>query len=236
MKSRQATLDGSIRVFAGVDPSAETDDGLEVFRSALAQGADGLSVTVWLTADGVAVVNDEGRVGPRLRRRRIGTVRRSELPSTVCSFDELCALGSATTALSVDFGDPDAFEPVVANARDVGGAAEERLWLRHAEVDVLTEWRHATAANLLQTARLRSMKQSPEQCVALLRERGIDGLSLHHEEWNGGVVAIAHRFERYAFGWGLEHEREMAKVLNSGVDGIYGRQVGRMVAVASQFT
>ncbi len=241
MKPRQTTLDGSIRIFAGPSPSDEpsTDhdatDRLEGFRAALARGANGLVATIWSTADGHAVMHDNGRVGSRLRRRRISSVNRSELPNDVCSFDELYGLTGPTTDVSVDLGDTTVFEQVISVTRAAGDGAEERLWIRHPDLQTLAEWRRSTSARLMLSAQIRTMKQSPEQCVATLRERGIDGLSLRHDEWNGGLVALTHRFERYAFGWGLEYDREVAKVVNTGIDGILGSDVSRMVAVAAQF-
>src|SRR5882672_12730752 len=53
------------------------ENTLESFRLALRLGATGLESDVWLTSDGVAVLDHDGVVGNRLRRRPIASVTRS---------------------------------------------------------------------------------------------------------------------------------------------------------------
>ncbi len=58
---------------------------------------------------------------------------------------------------------------------------------------------------------------------------------MFHQDWTGGTVALAHRFELLTVGWGAEHERELAKLVDAGIDAVASRQVERMVAVVSQY-
>ena len=129
----------------------------------------------------------------------------------------------------------DALEPIVNAARHIGNGAEERLWFRHSELEVLTEWRRDTAAKLVLGARLKA-GESQERLANQLRERGIDALSLSHREWSGGLVTLLHRFDRYTLATDLVHEREMAKLLDIGIDAISSAHVDRMIAVSAQFT
>ncbi len=56
--------------------------------SASVWGVTGLESDVWLTADGVAVLDHEGVVGGSLRRRSIGSIDRTARPDHVPSLAE----------------------------------------------------------------------------------------------------------------------------------------------------
>src|SRR5687768_14179847 len=59
------------------------ENTLDAFTLALRLGATGLESDVWLTADGEAVLDHDGLVGGRVRRRRIAGARRAELPAHI---------------------------------------------------------------------------------------------------------------------------------------------------------
>ena len=236
VKPRLDSLDGSVLTFAIRGASARAaENTIEAFRLAIELGASGIASEAWPTADGDAVLHRDARVGPRFRRRRIDQVARDQLPTHLCSVEDLYEVLDPSSSVSIDLQDPVAFDPVVAAARNAGGETERRLWLSHPELETLTALRRRTAARLVLSSSLRSLGTGPERCAAELRERGIDGLRLHHSEWHGGLVALLHRFERYALGWGPEHEREMAKLVNAGIDAVASSRIDRMTAVMAQF-
>ena len=236
MTPRLRSLDGTVLAFAHRGARAHAPENtLAAFELAVEMGATGLESDVWLTADGVAVLDHDGVVGPRLRRRPIARVDQADLPNHIPTLSELYGLVGTDRPLSLDVKDPAAFDVVVATARGVGGGAEEHLWLCSDDVDHLTAWRHRTSARLVNSTRLGRIGHSPEQRAALLRERGIDGLNLPHREWNGGLVTLLHRFERYALAWGLIHDRELAAVIDAGIDGVYSDHVDRMMQIVGAF-
>ena len=55
---------------------------IESFALALTLGATGLESDVWLTADGIPVLDHDGVVRIGRRRRSVRDVRRSSSPST----------------------------------------------------------------------------------------------------------------------------------------------------------
>ncbi|MGI9613392.1 MAG: glycerophosphodiester phosphodiesterase [Acidimicrobiales bacterium] len=236
MKPRISAQDGKTRLFAHRGASATAKENtIGAFVLALELGADGLASEAWLTADGQAVLDRDGRVGGRFRRRRFGALDRASIPDHVPSIDDIYDVCVESTNLLLDIHDPDAMAPIVDAARNVGKGAEDRLWLRHDELEVLTEWRRDTAAKLVLRARLNA-GESQERLANRLRERGVDALSLSHREWSGGLVTLLHRFDRYALATDLVHEREMAKLLDIGIDAISSPHVDRMIAVGAQFT
>jgi len=54
-------------------------------------------------------------------------------------------------------------------------------------------------------------------------------LNLHHSDWTGGLIAMVHRFELFAFGWDAQFERILDGLLDSGIDGVYSDHVDLMM-------
>jgi glycerophosphoryl diester phosphodiesterase len=202
------------------------ENTLEAFRLAAKLGATGLESDVWVTADGVAVLDHDGVLGGFLRRTRISSVERSRLPSHIPSLEELYA-EIDDLELSLDVKDDVAFDAVVAAARAAG--ALERLWLCHPKLDVLQGWRSRTeGARLVHSTFLGHMPGGPERHAAQLASAGIDVVNLHHSEWTGGLAALFHRFQLLAFGWDAQQERVLHELLDLGIDAVYSDHVDRM--------
>ncbi len=206
------------------------ENTLESFTLALKLGATGLESDVWLTADGVAVLDHDGVVKGGLRRRRIASVPRSALPSHVPALADLYAECGTSFELSLDVYDPDAFEAVVDVARAAGDGAPERLWLCHTEWELLARWRSEWAdVRLVNSTRRDDLRLGPERRAAQLSEAGIDAVNLHHSDWTGGLTTLFHRFGRLAFGWDAQHERIVRALARMGIDAVYSDHVDRLV-------
>ncbi len=205
------------------------ENTLDAFRLAVRLGASGLESDVWLTADGQAVLDHDGVVGGRLRRRPISAVARDDLPGHVPTLAELYEAVGPDLELSLDVKDPAAAAEVIATARDAG--AEERLWLCHPDWELVASWRELSpTVKLVESTRLKRLEGSPELHVARSAEAGIDVINMHHTDWNGGLIAMVHRFEVLAFGWDAQHERILDGLLDAGIDAVYSDHVDRMVA------
>ncbi len=213
------------------------ENTLEAFQLALRLGAAGLESDVWLTADGEAVLDHDGVVGSRLRRRPIGGVARRDLPAHIPTLEELYASTGTNYDLSLDVKDPAAVARVVAVARAAGGDAPSRLWLCHPDWQQLVEWREPFHdVRLVDSTWLKSMKDGPERRAAQLGAAGIDAVNMHRSERNGGMTTLFHRFDRLAFGWDCQLERHLDELLDAGIDAVYSDHVDRMVdAVARAF-
>jgi glycerophosphoryl diester phosphodiesterase len=204
------------------------ENTLDAFRLAVRLGATGLESDVWLTNDGHAVLDHDGVVGGRLRRRPISQVDRADLPEHIPTLAELYDAVGPDLELSLDVKDPTAAAEVVATARDAG--AESRLWLCHPDGELVAGWRELSpTVKLVESTRLKRFQGSPELHVARSAAAGIDAVNLHHTDWSGGLVAMVHRFELLAFGWDAQHERILDGLLDAGIDGVYSDHVDRMV-------
>lgn len=205
------------------------DNTLEAFRLALRLGATGLETDAWLSADGHAVLDHDGVVGGRLRRRAIATLRREHLPDHLLTLAELYAACGTDFELSVDVKDDAVAAELVASARDVG--AEDRLWLCHPDWELAASWRALSpGVKLVHSTRLKRMEGGAERHVARAAAAGIDAVNLHHSDWTGGLVALVHRFEMLALGWDVQFERTIDNLLDTGIDGLFSDHVDRMMA------
>jgi glycerophosphoryl diester phosphodiesterase len=157
-------------------------------------------------------------------------MRRDELPDHIPTLAELFEACGTDYHLSLDLKGPGTGEEVI---RVVGEHAPEllsRLWLCHHELDVLAGLRRVHGeVKLVDSTRLHRIDEGPERRAARLAELGIDGINLRKADWNGGLVALFHRFERTAFSWDLQHEHLLRPAFRMGIDGVYSDYVDRMV-------
>ena len=194
------------------------DNTIEAFELAAKLGATGMETDVFLTYDGVPVLDHDGVVGGFLRKEPISDIPRSALPEHIPSLAEFYDRLGTEWPLSVDVKDPAAFDAIIGTARDAGGSAEDQLWLCHPEFHQLISWREHTSAKLVNSTRVNKMKEGPERRAARLRDLGIDAVNLRQNVWTGGMIALFHRFDRFALGWDAQHPRQLANLLDMGID------------------
>lgn len=210
------------------------ENTIEAFRYALERGSSGLESDVWLTADGVPVLIHDGAVG-RVRKRRIADLRSDELPAHVPTLATLLEACGSDYQLSLDLKDERAGLAVFATIESIAPNLLARTWLCHPDLDVLTALRPVSRElRLVHSTRLQRMTAGPERHAAALAEAGIDGVNLRKDEWNGGLVALFHRFERTAFSWDVQFEHELRPILRMGIDAVYSDFVDRMMQVFNE--
>ncbi len=241
MSPRIARLRPTPIGFAHRGASASAPENtLPAFALALELGATGLESDVWMTNDGVAVLDHDGFARRRgLRRAAIGSVDRADLPSHMPSVSELFAHCGAQFELSLDVKDPAAMQPLmdaVALADPDGSlGCMSRLWLCHPDVGLLQSWGEQwPGARLVHSVRLPRLTQSPEQHGAQLADAGLHAMNMHYSDWNAGLVTLFHRFGLHAFGWDAQHPRVLAQLLDIGIDGVYSDHADKMMAAIGE--
>lgn len=206
------------------------ENTLEAFLLALRLGANGLESDVWLTADGEAVLDHDGVVRSGLRKRPIADVGRAALPGHIPTLAELYEACGTDVDLSLDVKDPDAAARVVDVAKEAGGEALGRLWLCSPDWELAASWRELSDdVKLVDSTRVKRMKEGTERRAAAIADAGIDAVNLHWSEWSGGMVTLFHRFQRYALGWDAQYRRQLDALIRMGIDGLYSDHVERMV-------
>lgn len=206
---------------------------MQAFDLALHLGATGLETDVWITGDGTVVLDHDGTVGGRFRKKSIRSLARSALPDHIPTLAEFYENLDVSTPLSVDIKDPAAFEPLLNTARDHG--AEDSLWLCHPDLDLLVSWRRKTSARLVHSTRLGRLDGGPERHAARLRDLGIDVVNFRQGDWSGGLIALYHRFERLTMGWAAQQPREIVKLIDAGIDGVISDHADRLADALAQF-
>lgn len=206
------------------------ENTIEAFRLALKLGATGLESDVWVTADGEAVLDHDGVVKVRGRKRPIREVDRRALPDHIPTLAEMLEACPGPFALSLDLKDDEAIGPTLAAVRAVRPELEGDLWMCHHDVQRLLVMRPLSDDVIwVDSTRLARIKEGPERRAALLRENGIAAINMHHTDWTGGLTTLFHRFDRFTLGWDLQHDHLLRTALRMGLDGIYSDHVDRMM-------
>lgn len=206
------------------------ENTLESFGLALRLGATGLESDVWRTADGEVVLDHDGVVRSGIRRRAIADVARAELPDHIPTLAELYDAVGIDVPLSLDIKDPAAADGVVATARAAGGDAVDGLWLCTPVWQDAAAWKERWPdVHVVDSTRLRKIKEGTERRAATLADAGVDAVNLHWSDWNGGLTTLFHRFGLVAFGWDCQHRRQLDALIDMGIDGVYSDHVDRMV-------
>jgi glycerophosphoryl diester phosphodiesterase len=206
------------------------ENTIEAFRLALKLGATGLESDVWLTSDGVAVLDHDGVVKSRLRKQPIGDVPRSALPAHIPTLAELIDECGTDFHLSLDVNDPAAGPTVIHTVREAGPELLGKLWLCQTTWQGLDGLRKLSAdVKLIESTRLARIKEGPEKRASILADQGIDGINMHHTDWSGGLVALFHRFNRFALSWDIQFDDGLRTAFRMGVDGLFSDWVDRMM-------
>ncbi|MFM8267010.1 MAG: glycerophosphodiester phosphodiesterase [Ilumatobacteraceae bacterium] len=207
------------------------ENTLEAFALAVRLGATGLESDVWLTADGVAVLDHDGVVPRRWgRRRALADVLRDDLPPHIPTLAEVVRAHGSTCHLSFDLKDPAAGPEVVRTLLEHAPGSLERTWLCAPDIETLLALR-GSGVRLVDSTRLSRIGEGIERRAARLAAEGIDGLNLHHSDWSGGLVALVHRFGVHAFGWDLQEPHILERGLRMGLDAVYSDRPDVMMDV-----
>lgn len=211
------------------------ENTLTAFRLALRLGATGLESDVWSTADGHVVLDHDGVVRVGVRKRTIAEVTRAQLPSHIPTLDDLLETCGTSYHLSLDIKDQSALTTVISVVRNRDESMLERLWICHPDYHFLVSGRHhADGVHLVNSTGLSSIKDGPERHAATLAANDIDVCNMHHTDWNGGLVALFHRFGVATFSWDLQYEPALQSAFRMGMDAVYSDWVDRMMDVYRQ--
>jgi glycerophosphoryl diester phosphodiesterase len=188
-----------------------------------------LESDVWLTADGVPVLDHDGVVWARGRRRSVSRLGRDELPETIPSLSDLYRACGTDYELSVDVKDPDAAPVIVAEAKRHG--AVSRLWLCHPEWRHVARWRGLSAdVQLVDSTRIARIGEGPAQRAATLAAEGVDAVNLHRRDWSQEVVDAFHDHGLAAFAWDVQRGHLVAALIAMGIDAVYSDHVETMMS------
>ena len=236
MQQRLPSLLSEPILFAHRGASAYAPENtLDAFSLALKLGANGLESDIWATRDGVLVLDHDGVVKSRLRSKRIAEIDRLALPPRIPSLEQLLQHCGTQYQLSLDVKDPVVFETIERTVANIDESMLDRLWLCHPNCDLLISKRELTQkCKLVDSTRLVKIKEGPERRAATLSANGIEAFNMHYSDWNGGLVALFHRFNIVSFGWDMQHEAVIENGVRMGLDGVFSDWPDRMVEVINK--
>ncbi len=201
------------------------ENTLDAFALALEMGASGLESDVWLTADGVAVLDHDGDVGGV----PIPTLERRALPGHIPSLEDLYRECGVGFELSLDVKHVAAAPEVIRIATAAGAAG--RLWLCHWNWKLLVPWRDVSAeVRLVDSTNTVHMRTPADERARRMQRLGIDAVNLHHSQWTPDLRDALAARGRLAFAWDLQTSHDLEAALVLGVDAVYSDHVDTMQA------
>lgn len=206
------------------------ENTLQSFALALRLGATGLETDVWLTKDRQIICDHDGLVTKRFRRQPIKSFNRDEISDSIPSLEELFAQCGDAINYSIDVCDESSIDLIYDLISSVGKEFFKKVWLCSPNYSALCNWHEKyPQLQLVNSIRLAKISEGPERRCANLAQNGIVALNMHHTDWNGGLVALAHRFELAAFSWDIQHVELLCNAFRMGVDAVFSDWTDRMV-------
>ena len=198
------------------------ENTLEAFQLGLRLGATGLESDVWITKDGIPVLDHDGVVQGRILKKPISNYLREDLPEHIPTLRDLLLMTPPELAISLDVKYDDSFEAVINEIRSVHGAHSPFIYLCHPDIDVLeNQRRKSQGISLVSSTRLSKLKKGPEMHAARMRDLGVEVMNMHHTDWNGGLVALFQRFDLQCFAWDCQFARNIRDMAKIGINGIF---------------
>jgi len=150
------------------------ENTLEAFALAVRLGATGLESDVWLTADGIPVLDHDGVMRNGLRKRAIGDARREQLPAHIPALAELLDSVPGDWHLSLDLKDAASGAAVIDVIGQLRPDLLGRLWLCHPDVSALLTMRAPQSpvrlVNSTRLARLKAGAENPDNPIQTFRD------------------------------------------------------------------
>jgi glycerophosphoryl diester phosphodiesterase len=200
---------------------------LPAFKAALAAGAAGLESDVWLTADGLPVLDHDGIIG----ERKIAEFGRSELPRHIPTLTELYEICGTNFQLSLDILDPRSIPGVTRIARQCGAA--ESLWLVGEWPTIRTGRSVGTDVHVVANVLWWRLGPGFGGLLRDARAAGICAINMPFWLWNPVLVGRVHNAGMLAFGWRANETWQIEWLRKCGCDGIYSDSVGPLVELTS---
>ena len=198
------------------------ENTLEAFQLGLRLGATGLESDVWITKDGIPVLDHDGVVQGRILKKPISNYLREDLPEHIPTLRDLLLMTPPEVAISLDVKDDDSFEAVISEIRSVHGAHSPFIYLCHPDIGVLeNQRRKSQGISFVSSTRLSKLKKGPEMHAAHMRDLGVEVMNMHHTDWNGGLVALFQRFDLQCFAWDCQFARNIRDMAKIGINGIF---------------
>ncbi len=206
------------------------ENTLEAFVTAVRMGARALETDVWLTRDGVAVIDHDGKAPRAGRMVPIGELDHCALPGHIPTVDEVQVAVGTAVDLSIDVKDASAFGELMRIRHAAGHEVVRRTWLCHPDPSLLADWRSLDVdVRLVASTRRRHLLRRATCAPRSLAAAGIDVVNLRGDTWSRELVGRCHEAGLLTFAWNIQRRRRMRTLLAWGIDGLYSDHTDRLV-------
>ncbi len=215
----------------GAPTAGARENTLAAFEHALRRGARALESDVWLTLDGVAVLDHDGMVRRGLSRRPISTIPAEHLPAWIPPLEQLYETTGGDFDFCLDVKDPAAAGPVVEVARRHERAGQ--LWLCGSAAQVRGWQPMAEGPRLVVSTTLRTGGASRRMDDARIDEAATAGaaaINLRAPEWNADRVRRCHDQHLLAFAWDVQQRGILERTREYGCDAIFSDSLTLLAA------
>lgn len=197
-------------------------------------GATAVETDIWLTSDGVVMIDHDGfglRDGQKVR---IGELSAGELPGHMPTLTELYTAVGPKVDVSIDVKDSAAAKATLDIVAGFGHAALGRTWLCSPNMRVLTSWRAlSTDVRLVASVRRRRIHTEPACSPEALAASGIDALNLRGDTWTPGLIDRCHSVGLLTFAWNVQLRWQMRLLRSWEIDALYSDHTDRLVRFLS---
>ena len=206
------------------------ENTIEAFVTAVRMGARALETDVWITRDGVVVIDHDGKAPRAGRMVPIGELDHRALPAHIPTIEEVQVAVGTTVDLSIDVKDASAFGELMRIRRAAGHEVVRGTWLCHPDPLLLTDWRSLDAdVRLVASTKRRYLLRRATCAPETLARAGIDVVNMRGDTWTRGLVARCHEAGMLTFAWNIQRRRRMRTLLAWGIDGLYSDHTDRLV-------
>ncbi|MCB1285337.1 MAG: hypothetical protein M9952_08225 [Microthrixaceae bacterium] len=235
MIPKQLPVGETALLFADRGASAQLGENtIESFAVARRLGATAIESDLHSSADGFAVLRRSPRTAG-MRRRRVAEVSRSQLGDSVVTLEEFYEQVGDDLDILLHVHDADAVEAALHSATRF--RALDRLWLASADLEALAQWRERSElVRLVHEIGPETFAGGAERHAAALRSQRVDATMADRSLWNGGRVALYHRFTRRCFAQNAVHERMAVTLFHIGLDGVSSAHPDRLVDAHREVT
>lgn len=212
----------------GGGPSGENT--LAAFRDALSAGIRALESDLWITADGVPVLDHDGVVPAHGGGQKpIAALKRDDLPPHIPALVDLWAHCGHDFDLSLDVSDARALQPALTLAKKIG--ATSRLWVV-GSWPLVASWRALDdGVRIVAGIGWRQIPHGFSTRLDSAHQMGVDAINMPYYQWSPPLVRAVHERGLLAFGWHANNARQIGWLRRCGVNSVYSDSVTELLAL-----
>lgn len=209
------------------------ENTLDAFSLAVRMGATGIESDVWVSRDGVPVLDHDGVAEHAGQLLKVSDFNFADLPAVMPSLVQLLDLVGGSMPVALDLKDVAALDAVLDTIAERNPG---RLWLCHHDTEVVENMcARGSGVQVVHSSRPDRMPDGPAVWVPRFAAMGGAAVNLRHMYWDVELVSLVHDAGLLAFGWDLQTADVLLSGFQLGLDAVFSDYTDVMVEVATWF-